>query len=203
MRGFKRTSRCTGLHPHQARCWAPEGGSRRGAHQRMSRRRRGSACCRGHYLGGGTGRRESAPPRTTTSHRAGGPLLGLGHLSPTLPGTPAPTTHGDMGGEGRAAGGWVSHSPSHGRAASVALASCLLGGGGCGHPRLLRRRPRLHCPPYGVCLSCCLVGTSRRAVSKQKPHQWYHRRLSVWKSSTQSHSKYSRLMSASLDLERP
>ena len=42
-------------------------------------------------------------------------------------------------------------------------------------------------PPYGVCLSCCLVGTSRRAVSKQKPHQWYHRRLSVWKSSTQSH----------------
>ena len=54
-----------------------------------------------------------------------------------------------MGGEGRAAGGWVSlsHSPSHGRTASVALASCLLGGGGCRHPRWLRRRPRLHCPP--------------------------------------------------------
>ena len=31
--------------------------------------------------------------------------------------------------------------------ASVALASCLLGGGGCGHPRWLRCRPRLHCPP--------------------------------------------------------
>ena len=147
MRGFKRPSRCTRLRPPQARCWASEGGSRRGTHQRKSHRRRGSACCRRQCWGGGIGRHVSAPPPTTTSHRAGGPLLGLGHLSPTLPGTPTPTTHGDMGGEGRAAGGWVSHSPSHGRTASVALASCLLGGGGCGHPRWLRRRPRLHCPP--------------------------------------------------------
>ena len=149
VRGSKRPSKCTGLRPPQARCWAPEGGSRRGAHQRMSRRRRGSACCRRQCWGGGVGRRESAPPPPPTSHRAGGPLLGPGHLPLTLPGTPAPTTHGDMGGEGRAAGGWVSlsHSPSHGRTASVALASCLLGGGGCGHPRWLRRRPRLHCPP--------------------------------------------------------
>ena len=56
---------------------------------------------------------------------------------------------GYAGGGGRAAGGWVSHSrsPSHGRPASVALASFLLGGGGCGHPRWLRRRPQLHCPP--------------------------------------------------------
>ena len=115
--------RCTCLRPPQARCWAPEGGSRRGAHQRMSRRRRGSACCRRQYWGGGIGRHESAHPPPTTSHRAGGPLLGLGHLFPALPGTPTPTTHGDMGREGRAAGGWVSHSPSHGRTASVALAS--------------------------------------------------------------------------------
>ena len=128
--------------PPQARCWAPEGGSRRGAHQRMSRRRRGGACCRRQCWGGGSGRHASAPP-PTTSHRAGGPLLGLGHLSPTLPGTPTPTTHGGM------RGGGVSHSrsPSHGRPASVALASFLLGGGGCGHPRWLRRRPQLHCPP--------------------------------------------------------
>ena len=133
--------------PPQARFWAPEGGSRRGAYQRMSRRRRSSACCCRQYWGGGIGRHESAPPPPTTSHRAGGPLLGLSHLFPTLPGTLAPTAHGDMGGEGRAAGGWVSHSPSHGRTASVALALCLLGGGGCGHPRWLRRRPRLHCPP--------------------------------------------------------
>ena len=113
--------------PLHAWCWAPEGGSRRGAHQRMSHRRRGSVCCLRQCWGGGVGRHESALPPPTTSHRAGGPLLGLGHLFPTLPGTPAPTTHGDMGGEGRAAGGWVSHSPSHGRTASVALASCLLG----------------------------------------------------------------------------
>ena len=51
------------------------------------------------------GRRHgSAPPPPTTSHRAGDPLLGLGHLFPTLPGTPAPTTHGDMGGEGKGKG---------------------------------------------------------------------------------------------------
>ena len=114
----------------------------------MSRRRRGGACCRRQCWGGGSGRHASAPP-PTTSHRAGGPLLGLGHLSPTLPGTPTPTTHGGMRGGGRAAGGWVSHSrsPSHGRPASVALASFILGGGGCGHPRWLRRRPQLHCPP--------------------------------------------------------
>ena len=94
------------LQAPQARCWAPEGGSRRGAHQRMSRRRRGGACCRRQCWGGGSGRHASAPP-LTTSHRAGGPLLGLGHLSPTLPGTPTPTTHGGMrgGGGGRRGGG--------------------------------------------------------------------------------------------------
>ena len=105
MRGSKRPSKCPGLRPPQARCWAPEGGSRRGAHQRMSRRRRGGACCRRQCWGGGVGRRESAPPPTTTSHRAGGPLLGPGHLFPTLPGTSAPTTHGDMGGRGGRRGG--------------------------------------------------------------------------------------------------
>jgi len=47
-------------------------------------------------------------------------------------------------------------------------------------------------PPVWSRLSCGLVGTSRRARSKQKPHQWYHRRLSVWKSSKESHSRYSR-----------
>ena len=149
VRGFKGPSRCTGLRPPpppQARCWAPEGGSRRRAHQRMSRRRRGSACCRRQCWGGGIGRQEPALTPPTTSHRAGGPFLGLGHPFPTPPGTPAPTTHGDMGGEGRAAGGWVSHSPSHGRTASVALASCLLGGGGCGHPRWLHSQPQHHRP---------------------------------------------------------
>ena len=41
-------------------------------------------------------------------------------------------------------------------------------------------RPFLPPPPYGLFLSCRLVGTGRRARSKQEPHQWYHRRLSVW-----------------------
>ena len=100
--------------PPPARCWAPEGGSRRGAHQRMSRRRRDSACCRRQCWGGGIGRHESALPPTTTSHRAGGPLLGLGHPFPTLPGTPAPTTHGDMGGEGgRGVGQSQSQPPAN------------------------------------------------------------------------------------------
>ena len=96
--------------------------------------------------------RRHRPPRVGSSSSDDEPprqgaLLGLGHLFPTLPGTPAPTTQGDVGGHGRAAGEWVSHSSGHGRTASVALASCLLGGVGCGHPRWLRRRPRLHCLP--------------------------------------------------------
>ena len=147
VRGFKRPSRWTSLRPPHTRCWAAAGGSRRKAHQRMSRRRRGSTRCRRQCWGGDIGRHESALPPATTSHRAGGPLLGLGHRFPTLSGTPAPTTHGDMWGEGRAAGWWVSHSSSHGRTTSVALASCLQQGGGRGHPRWLRRRPRFHCPP--------------------------------------------------------
>ena len=107
---------------------------------------RGGACCRRQCWGEGSGRHASAPP-PTTSHGARGPLLGQGHLSPTLPGTPTPTTHGGMwGGGADGRGGGVSHSrsPSHGRPASVALASYLLGGGGCGHPRWLRRQPQLH-----------------------------------------------------------
>ena len=149
MRGSKRHSRCTGLRRPQGRCSAPEGGSHRGAHHWVSRRRRRGACCRRHCWGGGVGRQESARPPTTTSHSAGGPLLGLGHLLPTLHGTPATISHGDMGGGGgMAAGGWVSlsHSSIDGRKASVALASCLLVRGGCGHPRWLHRRPRLHYP---------------------------------------------------------
>ena len=47
------------------------------------------------------------------------------------------------------------------------------------HPPLCRDGRPCN-PPYGVFLSCCLVGTGRRARSKQEPHQWYHRRLSVW-----------------------
>ena len=101
VRGFKRPSKCTRLRPPQARCWAPEGGSRRGAHQRMSRRRHGGARCRRQCPGRGSGRHAPAPP-PTTKHRAGGPLLGLGHLSPTLSGTPTPTTTGVCGG----VGGW-------------------------------------------------------------------------------------------------
>ena len=110
------------------RCWAPESGSRRGAHQRMSRRRRGSACCRRQCRGGGIGRHESALPPTMTSHRARGPLLGLGHLSPTLPGTPAPTTHGDMGGGG-AGGRGVGQSQSQPRANSLSGSGLMSPGG--------------------------------------------------------------------------
>ena len=49
------------------------------------------------------------------------------------------------GGRGGRQGG--SHSPSQGRTASPALASCLLGGSGCGHPRWLHGHPRRHQPP--------------------------------------------------------
>ena len=126
--------------PPHARCWAPEGGSCRGAHQRMSRRRRGSACCRRQCWGGGIGRHELALSPTTMSHCAGGPLLGLGHLFPTLPGTPAPTTHGDMGGEGGGQGGgsvtvratgeqpqWLRPHVSWGAVVAGTPAGCVVG----------------------------------------------------------------------------
>ena len=130
MRGSKRPSKCTRPRPPQARCWAPEGGSRRGAHQRISRRRRGGACCRRQCWGGGSGRHASAPP-PTTSHRAGGPLLGLGHLSPTLPGTPTPTTHGGMRGGGGAGGGGVGQPQpqSQPRATSLSGSGLISPGG--------------------------------------------------------------------------
>ena len=115
--------------PPQTWCWAPEGGSRRGAHQRMSRRRRGGACCRRQCWGGGSGRHASAPP-PTTSHRAGGPLLGLGHLSPTLPGTPTPTTHGGMRGGGAGGGGVGQPQPqSQPRATSLSGSGLISPGG--------------------------------------------------------------------------
>ena len=132
MRGSKRASRCTGLRRHRARCWAPEGRGLRGAHQWMRRRNRGRACSRRHCWGGGVGRNDPAPIPSTKSHRPGGPLLRLGHRLPTLPGTPACGTHGNMDG-----GVSLSHSPSDGRTASLALASCLLAGAGCGLPRWL------------------------------------------------------------------
>ena len=83
---------------------------------------------------------DDEPPRRRPPPRAGS------SLSHSSRGSNPHHPRGYAGGGGGAGGG-VSHSPSNGRPASVALASCLLGGGGCGHPRWLRRRPQLHCPP--------------------------------------------------------
>ena len=93
----------------------------------------------------GSSSSDDEPPRRRPPPRAGS---SLSH-SPRDSNPHHPRGYAGGGGGGRAAGGWVSHShsPSHGRPASVALASFLLGGGGCGHPRRLRRRPQLHCPP--------------------------------------------------------
>ena len=144
MRSLKRPSRCTRLRPLQARFWAPGGWSCRGARQKISPRRRGGRCCRQQCWGGNSGRHASAPPRTS-SHHDRGPLLGLRHLPPILPGAPTQTTNGGIRRGGGQQGGGVSHSnsPSHRRPASVAL----LGGGGCGHPRWLCCQPQLYCPP--------------------------------------------------------
>ena len=130
MRCSKRPSRCNCLRPPQAPCWDPEGGSCRKAHQRMSRRRRGGACCRLQCWGRGSSRHASAPP-PLASHRAGGPLLGLGNLPPTLSGTPIPTTHRGIRGEGRAAGGLGQPQPqSQPRATSLGGSGLISPGGG-------------------------------------------------------------------------
>ena len=181
--GFKRPNRCTGLRPHRARCWAPEGESRRGAHQRMSRRRRGTPAATG-----SAGAEASAATsrfflrrRRATALEA--PSKGWVILFPIFLGLPPPPSTGIRGGGGGQGGGGQSHSGPRANSLS-GLASCVLQGGGCVHPCWLRSRPRHHRPPL-LPWACPAAGAGGKHVGARawwtflrpsRPHSVQRRR---------------------------
>ena len=176
MRGFKRPSRCTGLHPPPCTVLGSRGReSPHGSSEELLVRHRVLPPVV-------LGRRQRPPPADSSSdddepprrRPPPPPPRGWVTLFPLFPGLQPPPTTGIWGWRGGAVGGWVSHSPSHGRTASVAQASCPVGGGGCGHPRWLCSRLRHPCPPPSHGHVPRLGQGAGKGAREPGGHFWHH-----------------------------